>query len=184
MVKKVSLSPTLTDGLRALALRAWDKTGATSGTIVTHNGNGSKTILGEAAGSAGFAQWVGDTTAPGVPTGLTVSSSLGVVTVTWDGTLDGGVPADFAFITVTATDGYLSFQQQLTMAGSLVFDQFTPGSTVTVSATASDAARDESGDFARNTSAASKAISVGWSRRCLRRRLPRFRMIWRRMRPF
>ena len=117
MVKKVSLSPSLTEGLHALALRASDKTGVASGTIVTHNEDGSKTILGQAAGSAGVAQWVGDTTAPGIPTGVTASSSSGVVTVTWDGTLDGGVPEDFAYVTVTATDGSLSFQQQLTVRG-------------------------------------------------------------------
>ena len=72
------------------------QTTKSSGSIVTHNKDGSKTILGRAAGSAGVAQWVGDTTAPGVPTGLSVSSSLGMVTATWDGTLDGGVPEDFA----------------------------------------------------------------------------------------
>lgn len=160
MVKYVDLTPSLGKIIGDLASRAEQVRTRPSGTIVTQNADGTKTILGEGAGAAGVAQWVGDTTPPGKPTGLSVSSTAGVVTVTWDGSLVGGVPADFSHVRVTATDGTATAVQELSQAGSLVFDAFSPGVSVSVTAVALDAARLEDGSLSPNVSEVSDAVSV------------------------
>lgn len=138
-----------------------------SGTIVVQNEDGSKTVIGPGAGTdatglpTGVAEWVGDTTVPGVPTGISASSSGGVVVVTWDGTLDGGVPADFAYIRVTATDGATStVVGDLTGAGSVSTADYPDRTELTVTAVSYDAARDLDGNFARNESDPSSPVSV------------------------
>ena len=65
-----------------------------------HNANGTRTVIGPEAGLSGFAPWVGDTTAPGMPTGISVDSSAGMILVSWDGRLEGGVPADFDHVQI------------------------------------------------------------------------------------
>ena len=70
-----------------------------TGSTVTHNADGTKTISGSVLGtdstgtSVTTATHVGDTTPPGVPTGITAWSGDGAVHVSWDGTLEGGIPA-------------------------------------------------------------------------------------------
>ena len=139
-----------------------------SGTVVVQNDDGTKTVIGEGAGvddtgaPNGVAQWVGDTTPPGVPTGVSCSSSGGVLTVSWDGTLEGGVPADFAAVDVYAStgEGAELYLGALTEAGSLSTSGLEQGSTVEVSASARDAARDEDGNPAPNSSARCDPVTM------------------------
>lgn len=156
MVRKINMTPSVGDQLGAILSQARKSAGAPSGTVVTHNADGTKTISGPGAGAAGVALWVGDTTPPGKPAGLSASSKNGVVIVTWDGSLDGGRPEDFGKITVAATVGAGTPRVvgELVEKGSLVIDGLTPGDSVTVSATASDLARDESGELTPNVSGA------------------------------
>lgn len=82
-----------------------------AGSIYIPNGDGTGTLLGAQSGtdhtgmSNGIIQWVGDTEAPGVPTGINATCSAGILIVEWDGTLLGGVPADFARIDVHCSIG-------------------------------------------------------------------------------
>lgn len=140
-----------------------------SGTIYVPNADGvTGTIIGPGAGSdgtgtaQGVAPWVGDTTPPGRPTGVTATSSGGVVVATWDGTLEGGVPADFAFVRVYASDGSSGERLlgELTGAGSCPAADFAAGSAVEVWAVAYDAARDRTGALARNASEPSETVEV------------------------
>lgn len=67
-----------------------------AGTISVPNGDGTSTVIGPGAGDKTIDPFHGDTTAPGRPTGITaVSKGDAVVIVTWPGTLEGGIPADF-----------------------------------------------------------------------------------------
>lgn len=75
---------------------------ATNGTISVRNADGTRTVIGtgagidETGGSAGVAQFVGDTTPPSTPTGVTFACTAdGCVLAVWDGTLEEGIPADF-----------------------------------------------------------------------------------------
>lgn len=155
-MKHVNLSDSL--GTLAGAIQSGQQTNTTpAGSISVPNADGTKTILGKAAGAAGVAPWVGDTTAPGVPTGISASSTSGIVTVTWDGTLDGGVPEDFAYVTILI-DGVE--RGRLTHAGALPVDGLTVGAEVQVTATASDAARLEDGTLSPNVSAETEPVTV------------------------
>ena len=139
-----------------------------SGTVVVQSGDGTKTVLGEGAGTdgtgaaVGVAQWVGDTVPPGVPTGISCSSSGGVLTVSWDGTLESGLPADFAAVDVyvAAGDGGELYLGELAGAGSLSTSALEQGSAVEVTASARDAARDEDGNPAPNSSARCEPIAM------------------------
>lgn len=142
---------------------------ARPGTIYVPNADGvTGTIIGPGAGSdgtgtaQGVAPWVGDTAPPGRPTGVTATSSGGVVVATWDGTLEGGVPADFAFVRVFASDGSSGERLlgELTGAGSCPAADFGAGSVVSVWAVAYDAARDRTGALARNASEPSETVEV------------------------
>lgn len=128
-----------------------------SGTIVTRNQDGSKTVVGPGAGAAGVAQWVGDTTAPGVPTGITATSKQGIVYITWDGTLDGGIPEDFGQVNLLVDGAPVG---RLLRAGTLPVDGLTAGATVQVTATAQDLARAQDGTLAPNVSAACAPVPV------------------------
>jgi hypothetical protein len=166
MVRKMTLEESPTDVLRDLAGLARQSAGSPSGTIVTQNADGTKTILGEGAGVAGVAQWVGDTTPPGKPAGLSVSSVAGLVHVTWDGTLEGGVPADFSRIAIAAAawpveDGPavgVSAVKYLTRAGTATFDEFEPGWFGVAYAFAFDDAHAEDGTPTPNQSPMSNVM--------------------------
>lgn len=74
---------------------------APAGTLSVRSPDGTRTVIGA---DGGIRQFVGDTTPPGRPTGVSWSSSAGDVTACWDGTLEGGVPADLDYVELRAGD--------------------------------------------------------------------------------
>lgn len=135
---------------------------ANPGSIYIPNGDGTGTLIGSQAsdGAGGLAPFVGDTTPPGRPSGISCSSAWGTLYVTWDGTLEGGVPADFAYVSVLV-DGVEI--ERLAGAGTAVREDLENGSTVQVSAVAYDAARDGLGNPAPNASEPWGPVSVAIS---------------------
>ena len=140
--------------LAAEALRSSrSQTTSRPGSVYIPNGDGTGTMLGPAvSGSAGgVAPFVGDTTPPGRPTGCSCSSAWGTVYCRWDGTLDGGVPADFAYVSVSVGGEETG---RMAEAGVLALDGYEDGTELDVSFVAYDAARDRTGALAPNASAA------------------------------
>ena len=133
-----------------------------SGAKSYDNADGTRTVIGNVANgesnpSYTMATHVGDTTAPGTPTGVTASSKSGVVVVEWDGTLSGGIPDDFYAVRVYLDGSELGI---LTGAGSVSSASLEGGTTHSVTATAEDDACLPDGTPAHNVSAATAAISV------------------------
>ena len=128
-----------------------------SGSVSYDNADGTRTVIGPAAGDRTVATHVGDTTAPPVPSGVSAWSGDGSLHVSWDGTLDGEVPADFDHVTILV-DG--SAVGELTAAGSITVNGLAVGSGVSVSATAEDDCCLADGTPAHNVSAACAAIAV------------------------
>jgi hypothetical protein len=120
---------------------------------------GTGTIINGVDG--GIQPWVGDTTPPGKPTGITAESHNGAVLVSWDGTLDGGVPADFDHVQFTAVDGSKTVDMgRLKSAGNVTAAGLTAGDTVTITAVAYDDAHLADGTSAPNASDVSDAVTV------------------------
>lgn len=120
---------------------------------------GTGTIINGVNG--GVQPWVGDTTAPGKPLGISAESHNGAVWVSWDGTLDGGIPADFDHVQFTAVDGSQTVDMgQLTAAGKVTAAELTAGDTVTITAVAYDNAHAADGSSAPNASAPSDPVTV------------------------
>lgn len=145
-------------GLRA----AQAKQTAPSGAISLDNADGTRTIIGEVVNgednpSYTMATHVGDTTPPGVPTGITATSKSGVVVVEWDGTLDGGIPDDFFCVRVYLDGTELG---ALTEAGSVASAKLDGGTTVSITATSEDDCCLPDGTPDHNVSQASQAISI------------------------
>lgn len=119
------------------------------------NGDGTGTLIGPAAGydemgnPNGVAQWVGDTTPPGKPTGIGATSKWGILTCSWDGTLEGGIPADFAYVSVDVDGTEVA---QLTGAGDVTQQGYENGAHIVVGFTAYDSARDRLGNLTPNAS--------------------------------
>lgn len=94
---------------------------APNGTVSVRNADGTRTVIGAGAGTdgtgapVGVRQFVGDTTPPGRPTGLSWLSVDGTVTGVWDGTLEGGVPADLSYVELRAGETVVG---RLSRAGS------------------------------------------------------------------
>lgn len=128
-----------------------------SGSVSYDNADGTRTVIGPAAGDRTVATHVGDTTAPPIPSGVSAWSGDGSLHVSWDGTLDGEVPADFDHVTILV-DG--SAVGELTAAGSITVNGLAVGSGVSVSATAEDDCCLADGTPAHNVSAACAAIAV------------------------
>ena len=134
-----------------------------TGSTVTHNADGTKTIAGSVLGtdstgtSVTTATHVGDTTPPGVPTGITAWSGDGAVHVAWDGTLEGGIPADFRCVNLLVDGTRVA---QLAKAGSTTYLDVAVGTTVSVTATSEDDACDLDGTEAHNVSPPCAGISV------------------------
>ncbi len=128
-----------------------------SGTVSYDNADGTRTVIGPAAGDRTVATHVGDTTAPPIPSGVSAWSGDGSLHVSWDGTLDGDVPADFDHVTILV-DG--SAVGELTAAGSITVNGLAVGSGVSVAATAEDDCCLADGTPAHNVSAACAAIAV------------------------
>ena len=122
---------------------------------------GTGTIINGVDG--GIQPWVGDTTPPGKPTGLTASSRNAAITIMWDGTLDGGIPSDFHHITVTgvrSSDSVSMTFGDLSSAGSLSMADLTAGDEWTITAIAYDDAHLADGTSAPNASVPSDAVTV------------------------
>jgi hypothetical protein len=140
---------------------------ATNGTSSYRNADGTRTVIGAGAGTdgaggaVGVAQWVGDTTAPGRPTGLAATSEAGVTVVSWDGTLEGGVPADFDHVNVLmhyrGTDYKVG---ELVSAGSVTLAGLDEGMQYGFRLAAEDAARAQDGSPAHNVSDPSEMVAV------------------------
>lgn len=128
---------------------------STNGTSAWRNPDGTETVVGPGAGldetgaPNGIIQWVGDATPPGKPTGISCSSAWGVLYVKWDGTLAGGVPADFAYVSILVDGEEIA---RMFEAGTAVRDGLENGAEVEVSAVAYDSARDREGNLDPNAS--------------------------------
>ena len=136
-----------------------------TGVIAVDNGDGTETWIGggENAGANGLVPWVGDTTPPGKPTGVAATSALEIVTVHWDGTLEGGVPADFDHVEVYAkpdSTGETMDLGQLPGKGELVTGRLPVGDVVEVWAVAYDNAHDDDGTLKPNRSEESDHATV------------------------
>lgn len=155
----IPLSPA--EQLATLAAGALDaasgqQTRAT-GSATYHNPDGTKTLIGADAAGQGIAPWVGDTTAPGMPTGISVDSSAGMILVSWDGSLEGGVPADFDHVQILV-DGVEA--GQLRVRGTAPLGPYEADSIHQVTARAWDDAHAEDGSPAPNASASTAPVSV------------------------
>ena len=127
------------------------------GSVTIPTAGGTKLIAGEAAGLQGIAPWVGDTTAPGMPTGIGVDSAAGMILVSWDGSLDGGIPADFDHVSVLV-DGVEA--GQLRVRGTATLGPYEADSVHQVTARAWDDAHAEDGSPAPNGSEPTEPVSV------------------------
>ena len=127
-----------------------------SGTISVRNSDGTRTLMGPlVGGGASMATHVGDTVAPGRPTGLTASAQGLLVTTSWPGTLEGGVPGDYLQTNVLV-DGVAV--GHLTKAGSVTV-RVSEGDHV-VTATAEDDACADDGRAMHNVSEPCAGVPV------------------------
>jgi hypothetical protein len=119
---------------------------------------GARTTLPSAYATAAAIVVPGDVTAPSVPTGLTVTSALRIVSATWAGTLTAAIPADFARVEVAAglTSTPTTVVGVLTRAGTL---QIT-GASLAAAIGATVWVRLRSVDTTGNASAYGTAVSV------------------------
>lgn len=137
-----------------------------TGTVVADNADGTQTWIGSNGSddTSGVIKWVGDLSAPGRPLGLAAACSMQCVVVSWDGTLENGVPSDFAYIEVFArregsVDDVVSWGR-LSSAGMLMSPRYDIGTIFDVYAIAYDDAHDSTGMLARNRSEQSDLITV------------------------
>ena len=145
-------------GLAQLALsKAKKQQTRKSGSATWHNEDGTRTVIGPDAGSSGIAPWVGDTTPPGMPTGIGVDSAAGMILVTWNGTLQDGVPADFDHIQILV-DG--AEAGQLRVRGTATLGPYEAGSVHQVTVRSWDDAHAEDGSPAPNGSDPTGPVSV------------------------
>jgi hypothetical protein len=132
-----------------------------AGSVTIPNVDGTKTVIGVDAGGATVAKWVGDVTPPGKPTGVTASSRNAALWVSWDGSLDGGIPSDFDHVEFTATSGSTSVDLgALREAGTVTAAGLTVGASYSVTAVAYDDAHAEDGSAAPNASGPSDPVTV------------------------
>lgn len=140
-----------------------------SGTIAVDNGDGTEMWIGGGdtgaamPGSNGIIPWVGDTTPPGRPTGVTAVCRTECVFVQWDGTLEGGVPADFDHVELYAkpdSTGESLDLGQLRGKGELATGVLPVGDVVEVWAVAYDNAHDVNGVSKPNASDESEHATV------------------------
>ncbi len=137
-----------------------------TGTVVADNADGTQTWIGSNGSddTSGVIRWVGDLSAPGRPLGLSAACSMQCVVVSWDGTLEDGVPSDFAYVEVFArregnVDDVVSWGR-LSSAGMLMSPSYDIGTVFDVYAIAYDDAHDSTGMLARNRSEQSDLITV------------------------
>lgn len=145
-------------GLAQLALsKAKKQQTRKAGSATWHNEDGTRTVIGPDAGSSGIAPWVGDTTPPGMPTGIGVDSAAGMILVSWDGSLQDGVPADFDHIQILV-DG--AEAGQLRVMGTATLGPYEADSVHQVTARAWDDAHAEDGSPAPNGSDETEPVLV------------------------
>jgi uncharacterized coiled-coil DUF342 family protein len=137
-----------------------------TGIVVADNADGTQTWIGSNGSddTSGVIRWVGDLSAPGRPLGLSAACSMQCVVVSWDGTLEDGVPSDFAYIEIFArregnVDDVVSWGR-LSSAGMLMSPRYDIGTVFDVYAIAYDDAHDSTGMLARNRSEQSDLITV------------------------
>ena len=137
-----------------------------TGTVVADNADGTQTWIGSNGSddANGVIKWVGDLSAPGMPLGLSAACSMQCVVVSWDGTLEDGVPSDFAYVEIFArregsVDDVISWGR-LSSAGMLMSPRYDIGTVFDVYAIAYDDAHDSTGALARNRSEQSDLITV------------------------
>lgn len=137
-----------------------------TGTVVADNADGTQTWIGSNGSddASGVIKWVGDLSAPGRPSGLSAACSMQCVVVSWDGTLENGVPSDFAYIEIFArregsVDDVVSWGR-LSSAGMLMSPRYDIGTVFDTYAIAYDDAHDSTGALARNRSEQSDLITV------------------------
>lgn len=140
----------------ALGMAARQQTGA-AGSATWHNEDGTRTVIGPDAGISGIAPWVGDTTPPGMPTGIGVDSAAGMILVSWDGTLQGGTPADFDHVSILV-DG--TEAGQLRVRGTATLGPYEADSVHQLTVRAWDDAHAEDGSPAPNGSDPTKPVGV------------------------
>ena len=135
-----------------------------TGSVKIDNADGSQTWLGEAGSvDGGIAQWVGDTTPPAKPTGVTAECVAGTIVVSWDGTLAEPVPPDFSHVEVFARkdgDTVTVDVGRLYGAGSVTLPGYVEGTIVDVWAVAYDDAHAEDGSSSPNASEQSDMVTV------------------------
>ena len=135
---------------------------APTGTISIHRSNGSKDIYGS-LNKDGYsvAKNVGDTVAPGRPLGISAKSVGGILYVSWDGELEGGLPSDFYCVRAyLKVENKIHVIGELTSKGNLSYKNLKEGVRCTVYATAEDETCDEDGTPNHNVSEKSDEISV------------------------
>nr|DAG79721.1 MAG TPA: tail protein [Caudoviricetes sp.] len=135
---------------------------APTGTISIHRSNGSKDVYGT-LNKDGYsvAKNVGDTAAPGRPLGISAKSVGGILYVSWDGELEGGLPSDFYCVRAyLEVEGKAYVIGELTSKGNLSYKNLGEGVHCTVYATAEDETCDEDGTPNHNVSEKSDEISV------------------------
>ncbi len=147
--------------LAGAALRAGDRAESLgtghSGSKAFANADGTWTVVGPQAGDATLATHVGDTTPPPVPSGIAATSVDGTVAVTWDGTLEGDVPADFLRVNLYIDGTWFA---ALAEAGSCLTPPQEVGATVEVTATSEDDACEWDGTPAHNVSEPCAPVEV------------------------
>lgn len=120
--------------------------------------DGTGSIIGSGAVGGGIAPWVNDTTPPGTPTGVAVTSSASMILVSWDGTLDGGIPDDFDHIGVEVDGAEVG---TISAKGTYPFKNgYETGSVHTVRTRAFDNAHDSEGQPRPNASGYSEELTV------------------------
>lgn len=161
ITRKDDVSLALETAAGAMLLATRQQT-SNAGSVTITNADGTKTVIGMDAGASGVAPWVGDTTAPGKPTGMSVSSRNAAVFVGWDGSMEGGVPFDWGHLQLLATDdkGNNYDFGVLYGAGSQQLADLTPGAKLTVWAIGYDDAHDAQGNSTPNASTPSDKLTV------------------------
>lgn len=134
-----------------------DNVSTIKGKLEFENSDGSKTIIQGGTDSTANMIHVLDTTPPGAPTGISAWSENGYLYVSWDGTLDGGIPSDFDHVNILV-DGIP--RAQMKNSGTVIFADIAVGLTVAVTATAEDDACLSDGTPAHNVSNPCTGIAV------------------------
>ena len=115
------------------------------------------TLVGQGSQNGGIAQWVNDSTPPGKPMGLSVSSKTGMVFVTWDGSIENGVPNDFDHLQVLVDGKDVGW---LSAKGTVVDGPYDIGSNHSITAYAYDNAHSSDGSPSPNKSEVSDRLTV------------------------